>query len=146
MLGIYGPPKAPERKGKPKKVGLGEDFWLELCSRGVPAKNTPDGVRAVVKDKPVDAASAQRYLDQGWSIRRASDEVGVSEGALRHAINRGLLAGKPDKPGAAAVEPRCGEEISGPAERAAEDQARQALVLASAKLPMATKVVARQNV
>ena len=83
MLGIYGPPKAPERKGKPKKVGLGEDFWLELCSRGVPAKNTPDGVRAVVKDKPVDAASAQRYLDQKFgpdlgSVRQAMEDLASS--------------------------------------------------------------------
>ena len=67
-------------------------------------------------------ACAQRYLDQGWSIRRTSDEVGVSEGALRHAIKRGLLAGKADKSSAAAAEHSRGEEICGPAERAAEDQ------------------------
>ena len=64
MLGIYGPPKAPERKGKPRKVGLGEDFWIELCSRGVPAKNTPEGLRAVAKDKPIDPAAADKYLHQ----------------------------------------------------------------------------------
>ncbi|HUS47277.1 MAG TPA: hypothetical protein VM098_04105 [Phycisphaerae bacterium] len=63
MLGIYGPPKAPERGGPPKKTGLGEDFWINLCDRGVPVKNTDDGVRAVVKDKPIDPKSVQRYLD-----------------------------------------------------------------------------------
>lgn len=63
MLGIYGPPKAPEKGGKPKKVGLGEDFWVEICGRSVPCKDTEEGVRAVVKDKPIDPASARRYLE-----------------------------------------------------------------------------------
>lgn len=62
MLGIYGPPKAPGGV-KPKKVGLGEDFWVQLCGRGVPAKHTEDGVRAVVKDKPVDPAKVRKYLE-----------------------------------------------------------------------------------
>lgn len=62
MLGIYGPPKALERGGQPRKVGLGEDFWVEVCGRGVPAKYTEDGVRAVVKDKPIDPGQVERYL------------------------------------------------------------------------------------
>ena len=62
MLGIFGPPKSPERGQPPKKVGLGEDFWIELCDRGVPVKNTDDGVRAVVKDKPIDPAKVETYL------------------------------------------------------------------------------------
>jgi len=60
-LGIFGPSKG-EKGGPPKKVGLGEEFWVEVCGRPVPAKNTPDGIRAVVKDKPIDAASVERYL------------------------------------------------------------------------------------
>jgi len=63
MLGMYGPPKSPHG-GPPKKVGLGEDFWIQLCDRGLPAKNTDDGIRAVVKDKPIDPAAVQRYLEQ----------------------------------------------------------------------------------
>ncbi|KPK58689.1 MAG: hypothetical protein AMK73_09045, partial [Planctomycetes bacterium SM23_32] len=39
MLGIYGPPKG-HGGATPKKVGLGEDFWVELCGRGIPMKNT----------------------------------------------------------------------------------------------------------
>lgn len=62
MLGIYGPPKAPEMGGPPKKVGLGEDFWVEVCGRPVPAKKTEDGVRAVIKDKPISPAGAEKYL------------------------------------------------------------------------------------
>ncbi len=60
-LGIYGPPKAGEG-GKPRKVGLGEEFWIDLCGRPLPAKDTERGVRAVVKDKPIDPASVRKYL------------------------------------------------------------------------------------
>jgi hypothetical protein len=61
-LGIYGPPKLGEG-GKPKKVGLGEEFWVEICGRPLPAKNTPEGIRAVVKDKPIDPDKVQTYLE-----------------------------------------------------------------------------------
>ena len=64
MLGIYGPPKAGPHGDRPKKTGLGEDFWIQLCGRGVPAKSTPEGVRAVVKDKPIDPAAVAKYLTQ----------------------------------------------------------------------------------
>ena len=62
MLGIFGPPKAPERGRPPRKVGLGEDFWVDLCERGVPVKNTPDGIRAVVKDQPIEPGKVAAYL------------------------------------------------------------------------------------
>ena len=62
MLGIFGPPKGPEKGSTPKKVGLGEDFWIEICERGVPVKSTDDGIRAVVKDKPIDPAKVETYL------------------------------------------------------------------------------------
>jgi hypothetical protein len=67
-LGIYGPPKGQER-GKPKKVGLGEEFWVEVCGRALPARNTPQGVRAVVKDKAVDPAGVRRYLEGKFGDR-----------------------------------------------------------------------------
>jgi len=62
MLGVFGPPKAPEGGGPPKKVGLGEEFWIDLCGRGVPAKSTDSGLRAVVKDEPIDPDKVERYL------------------------------------------------------------------------------------
>lgn len=63
-LGIFGPPKAVERStGKPKKVGLGEDFWITVAGRPVPAKRTDEGVRAVIGDKPIDPAGVQHYLE-----------------------------------------------------------------------------------
>ena len=65
-LGIFGPPKGPERGGPPKKRGLGEEFWVELCGRSLPAKNTEDGVRAVVKDKPIEPGSVEAYLTRAF--------------------------------------------------------------------------------
>jgi hypothetical protein len=61
-LGIYSPGRTAGGEPAPTR-GLGEEFWIELCGREVPAKNTEEGVRAVVKDKPIDPASVRKYLD-----------------------------------------------------------------------------------
>lgn len=61
-LGIYGPPKLGEGE-RPKKVGLGEEFWVELCGRPIPAKNTPDGIRAVSGPEPIAPEAVERYLE-----------------------------------------------------------------------------------
>ncbi|MHC4481788.1 MAG: hypothetical protein ACYS1C_12585 [Planctomycetota bacterium] len=78
-LGIYGPPKG--RHGEePRKTGLGEEFWVEVCGRPVPAKNTEQGVRAVVKDKPVDPEKVRNYLhgkfgDDLEAVRKAMRDL-----------------------------------------------------------------------
>ena len=79
MLGIFGPPKAAEA-GPPKTVGLGEDFWVEICGRALPAKNAKEGVRAVVKDKPIDPAAVRKYLagkfaDDLPAVRKAMEKL-----------------------------------------------------------------------
>jgi hypothetical protein len=63
-LGVYAPSKPPEAGKPPKKTGLGEDFWVQICGRPVPAKNTPEGIRAVVLDKPIDSGSVEEYLQK----------------------------------------------------------------------------------
>ena len=81
-------------------------------------------------------ARIQRHLGRGWSKRRAAEEVGVSEGAVRAAIRRGQLSDRPQAPNGASpvrgergngpvlpVPPQQACGISGPAERAAQDQA-----------------------
>jgi len=81
-LGIFKPPKL--EPGKPRrKAGLGEDFWIELCGRAVPAKNTSDGVRAVVRDKPIDPDRVQGYLQRSFGenlspVRNAMDKLASS--------------------------------------------------------------------
>ena len=75
-LGIFAEPKSVEGR-PPKKVGLGEDFWVELCGRALPAKNTPAGIRAVVKAEPIDPAEVQRYLEGkfGEALAAARDAM-----------------------------------------------------------------------
>ena len=79
MLGIYGEPKSPERGEPPKKTGLGEEFWIEICERGVPCKMTDDGVRAVVKDKPIDAGKVEVYLQGKFGERLPAARAAMSE-------------------------------------------------------------------
>lgn len=83
MLGIYGQPKPPERGGPPKKVGLGEDFWVELCNRPIPCKSTEAGVRAVIKDKVIEPAATERYLaskfkDDLSAVREAMEALAAA--------------------------------------------------------------------
>jgi hypothetical protein len=77
MLGIYGPPKTSEDGTPPQKTNVGEEFWIEVCGRGVPAKQTENGIRAVVKEKEIQPESAQRYLEGkfGNQYRRAKEAM-----------------------------------------------------------------------
>ena len=79
-LGIFGPPKAVERStGKPKKVGLGEDFWITVVGRPVPAKRIEEGVRAVIGDKPIDPAGVEEYLESKLGERYADVRAAMEE-------------------------------------------------------------------
>jgi hypothetical protein len=89
-LGIFGPPKGAEPGKPPKKAGLGEGFWVEVVGRPVPAKRTAEGVRAVVKDKPVDPGAVDGYLRA-----RFGDDLNAVRGAmteLASAFERDHLA------------------------------------------------------
>jgi len=89
-LGIFKPPKTRDG-GPPGKVGLGEEFWVEVCGRPVPAKNTDDGVRAVVKDKPIDPVSVEKYL--GGKFGDDLDDVREAMQQLASAFAPDDLAG-----------------------------------------------------
>ncbi len=52
--------------GEPKRSGLGEDCWLRLCDRPLPALHTPDGLRAVTGDQPVDPEAVRAYLTKSF--------------------------------------------------------------------------------
>ena len=81
-LGIFGPPKGEHGKA-PGKTGLGEEFWVEICGRPVPAKNTAEGVRAVVKDKPIDPEKVSAYLGKAFGeslddVREAMEQLAAA--------------------------------------------------------------------
>ena len=77
-LGIYKPVPQEVKKARARKRG--EEFLIEICGRSVPAVNTTDGVRAVIKDEPIEASSVERYLESKFgeslrSVRAAMREL-----------------------------------------------------------------------
>jgi hypothetical protein len=88
-LGIYKP--AGVEKAKPRvKRGLGEEFWVEICGRPVPAMSTEDGVRAVVGDKPIDPEGVERYLEGKFGPDLEDVRTAMSE--LARALTPSELA------------------------------------------------------
>ncbi|UCG60187.1 MAG: hypothetical protein JSU70_11810, partial [Phycisphaerales bacterium] len=61
-LGIYEAKRETVHDAEQRKRG--EEFWITLCGRAVPAKNTENGIRAVSGDKAIQPESAARYLGQ----------------------------------------------------------------------------------
>src|SRR5664279_5611852 len=59
-LGIFKP--TPKKLKKVREHERGEEFRVELLGRALPAVNTDQGVRAVIKAKPIDPGGVERYL------------------------------------------------------------------------------------
>src|ERR1039457_6610108 len=89
-LGIYKPVPQEVKKARTRKRG--EEFFVEICGRQVPAINTSDGVRAVNKDKPVEAKSVERYLENKFG--ESLDAVRVAMRDLAKAFRPDELSGK----------------------------------------------------
>jgi hypothetical protein len=61
-LGLIHP--APEAvREQRKKLQKGKTLAVALLGRAVPVVHTPDGVRALTKDKPDDPTAVTRYLE-----------------------------------------------------------------------------------
>jgi hypothetical protein len=60
-LGLFKPHE--EKPGTAREKPSAEEFFIELCGRPVPAKNTPAGIRAVKGAQVVTAESAEAYLE-----------------------------------------------------------------------------------
>jgi len=67
-LGLYEPTPEAERERR-RKAKTGAERRIDLLHRAVPAIETPDGVRALSKDKPITPASVQRYLESKFGER-----------------------------------------------------------------------------
>src|SRR2546426_12112819 len=89
-LGIFKPQPAEIREARKRKRG--EEFWVELLGRPVPAINTPEGVRAVVKDKPIEPEGAARYLESKFGDDLAPARAAMTE--LAKAFKPDQLASK----------------------------------------------------
>jgi len=75
-LGIYKP--VPQELKAARERKRGEEFLVEICGRSVPAVNTADGVRAVTKNKPIEAKSVERYLESKFG-----ESLGIARVAMR---------------------------------------------------------------
>jgi hypothetical protein len=78
-LGIFEPHEA-------RKKERGEEFWVELCGRPVPARNTEDGIRAVRGTQAISPDSVERYLE---------DKFGENLDAVRSAMERLAMSFSP---------------------------------------------------
>lgn len=52
----------PEEIRKARARERGEEFFVELCGRAVPAINTEGGLRAVTRGRPVEPEGVERYI------------------------------------------------------------------------------------
>ena len=59
-LGVFQPASKEIKAARARKRG--EEFWIELCGRPVPALNTADGVRAVSGSAIIASDGVERYL------------------------------------------------------------------------------------
>jgi hypothetical protein len=82
-LGIFEPPSGMEARRRAEKRPRGFRL-VPLLGRGVPALKTPKGLRATVKDEPVDPATVRRYLESKFG-----DDLGEVESAMK-ALARAL--------------------------------------------------------
>src|ERR1700730_4723484 len=76
-LGIFKPHE--EKTKKAREMERGKEFWIELCGRAVPVKNTEGGIRAVHGGQMIEPDSVERYLAQSF---------GENLGAVRSAMKR----------------------------------------------------------
>jgi hypothetical protein len=80
-LGIFKPHEKKPTKAREKKRG--EEFWIEVCGRPVPARNTKEGMRAVKGAEPIDPEVVRRYLvtkfdDDLKRVRTAMEKLAKS--------------------------------------------------------------------
>jgi hypothetical protein len=76
-LGIYRPAEQALGDSK-KKRKPGEEMRIELLGRSVPAVNTAQGIRALDKDRLVDPAGVERYLNNKFGQSLGDVEKAMS--------------------------------------------------------------------
>jgi hypothetical protein len=61
-LGIFEPSAPEEVHERRRRLGEGEWLAVQLLGRTIPVVRTPEGLRALDKDKPAPLGSVERYL------------------------------------------------------------------------------------
>ena len=82
-LGIYEPTPATVKKER-EKLAHGKQLTVNLLHRAVPVVQTPDGLRALAKEKPINPPSVERYLFSkfGASLEAARRTMADLAGAI----------------------------------------------------------------
>jgi hypothetical protein len=80
-LGIFKPHEEKPHKAREKERG--EEFWIELCGRGIPARNTPNGIRAVHGAQVIEPESVRRYLEEKFGA-----DLDAARSAMRWLAKR----------------------------------------------------------
>jgi hypothetical protein len=89
-LGIFEEPKGSQEEREPKARQPGEQFVVSLLNRWVPVVSTEHGMRATVKDQPIDPAGVRRYLAQRFGHKLADVQAAME--ALAKAYSPDQLA------------------------------------------------------
>jgi hypothetical protein len=76
-LGIYKPHEQGAKEAREKERG--EEFWIELCGRPLPVRNTEKGIRAVKGAQVIEPGGVRRYLE---------GKFGDDLGRVRSAMQR----------------------------------------------------------
>ncbi|HXX19877.1 MAG TPA: hypothetical protein VEJ46_10780 [Candidatus Acidoferrum sp.] len=82
-LGIYHPVSEEIKKARTRERG--EEFFVDLCGRAVPAINTDDGVRAVTRGRAVEPGGVERYL-----VSKFGSSLETARTAMRDLAKRFL--------------------------------------------------------
>lgn len=89
-LGLYEPTPEDEKKRR-RERRKGETLKVDLLHRAVPAVQTPEGLRALSKDKPSSPSSVERYL-QGKFKDRLDDAKKAMERLAKSLSNDELAS------------------------------------------------------
>jgi hypothetical protein len=89
-LGIF--KLTPKELKKVREQERGEEFRVELLGRALPAVNMDQGVRAVIKSKPIGPDGVERYLESKFGDALPKTRKAMTE--LANALNPDELAQK----------------------------------------------------
>lgn len=78
-LGIFEKPEDRPTEADSKARKPNEQFSVPILGRSVPAVQTPQGVRATAKGKPLDPGSVQRYLEQKFGQDLAETQAAMEK-------------------------------------------------------------------
>jgi hypothetical protein len=91
-LGIYEEKTEEEKEKEAKKKKPVRPEFIEILGRGVPAVETPKGLRAAIKGEPIHAGSVEAYLEQKFG--EELDEARSAMQKLAKAYTPKQLASK----------------------------------------------------